>query len=288
MKLAIGTVQFGLDYGVSNNTGQTSQKHVKAILNYSQKQGITLLDTAAAYGDAEKVLGRANVKDFELVSKLPPIKSDSSSQQALAFAENSLQTTLKNLQSNHIYGYLYHHCEDMLTYASVRNWLTVKQQQGVIYKIGVSVYSPEQAANILEHCHIDLIQIPLNLFDQRFIHSGMLKRLKDKGVEVHVRSAFLQGLLLMNKTQRPSYFKGLASHFQQLDKLCTENNLSQLAVALNFVMQQPQVDKVVVGVNNQAQLAAIIQSLNLPLPKCDWQRLSCENEAFINPSLWQI
>lgn len=288
MKLAIGTVQFGLDYGVSNNTGQTSQKHVKAILNYAQKQGVTMLDTAAAYGDAEKVIGRANVKDFELVSKLPPIKSDSSSQQALAFAENALSTTLKHLQSSQIYGYLYHHSEDILTSPNVKNWLVSQKQQGIINKIGVSVYSPEQTAKVLEACSIDLIQIPLNLFDQRFIHSGMLNALKDKGVEIHVRSAFLQGLLLMSKAQRPGYFKGLASHFQQLDTLCAENNLAQLAVALNFVMQQPQVDKVVVGVNNQAQLAAIIQSLNLPLPKYDWQRLSCEDEAFINPSLWQI
>ena len=288
MKLAIGTVQFGLDYGVSNNNGQTSQNQVKAILNYAQQQGITLLDTAAAYGDAEKVLGSANVKDFELVSKLPPIKSDSSSREALAFAENSLQTTLKNLQSNHIYGYLYHQCEDILTYANVRNWLLAKQQQGVIHKIGVSVYSPEQAANILDHCHIDLIQIPLNLFDQRFIKSGMLKRLKDKGVEVHVRSVFLQGLLLMEKAVRPDYFNSLNNHFEQIDWLCKNKGIEKISMALNLALQQPQVDKIVVGVNNQAQLTAIVQSIGEELPTYNWQQLSCDNEAFINPSLWQI
>ncbi len=286
MKLALGTVQFGVDYGISNQDGQTPQQQVKDILQYASEHNIDLLDTAAAYGEAESVLGKCNGHQFKLVSKLPPIELNHGT--ALEFAEAALNKSLDDLNTTSIYGYLLHRADDLANYPELLDWLKTQKQQGIIDKIGVSVYSPEQALTIINTHQIELMQIPLNLFDQRFITSGALDILKNHNVEVHVRSVFLQGLLLQQEKHRNAYFEPLNPHFELLNSLTQKHHVSTLALALNFVYQLEQVDQVVVGVNNKAQLTSIIESLDSDLPEIDWQRLSCDNLAFIDPSRWPV
>ncbi|WP_372766445.1 aldo/keto reductase [Pseudoalteromonas sp.] len=286
MKLALGTVQFGVDYGISNQKGQTSLEEVKQILRYANKHHLELLDTAAAYGESELVLGNCGLEHFKIVSKLPPVPKSATFSEIEEFAENTLEQSLKNLNAEKVYGYLLHSANDIMLFPTLYDWLESKKEQGIIKKIGVSVYNPIQAQNIIDKFDIDLIQIPLNLLDQRFISSGVLNKLKKKGIEVHVRSVFLQGLLLME--ERPVYFKNISHLFDKLESVATEYNIHKAAITLNFVAQLQQVDRVIVGVNELAHLKQLITLFDTPLPDYPWHVFSCNDEHFINPSLWQI
>lgn len=286
MKLALGTVQFGVDYGISNHQGKTSLDEVKRILKYARNHNLELLDTAAAYGDSERVLGKCGINNFEIVSKLPPFPTSTTSLEVKELAEYSLKHTLEHLKLEQIYGYLLHSADDIVRLPFLYDWLQSKKEQGKIKKIGVSVYNPIQTKNIIDKFDIDLIQIPLNLFDQRFISSGTLNKLKEKGIEVHVRSVFLQGLLLMK--ERPDYFHNISYLFDKLEAVSTKFNLNKAAIALNFVAQLPQIDKVIVGINELAHLKQLISLINTQLPDYPWHEFRCDDEQYINPSLWQL
>ena len=191
MKLSIGTVQIGLDYGISNQVGKVAFNEVQKILTFAKKHNITYLDTAMAYGLSEEVIGlyrkKNNDKDFKIITKIPDTKHSTIS------INDMLEHALIRLSCDHVYALLLHTAENInkSTYAQL---LSLKEQ-GKIKKLGVSVYSPEQAFLIAKNFNIDLIQLPLNIFDQRFIESGCLQFLKDKGIEIHTRSLFIQGLL---------------------------------------------------------------------------------------------
>ena len=186
-KLVLGTVQFGLQYGV-NSAGRPSEEGVKAILREAAAQGIRMLDTSSAYGNAEEILGRCipDGAPFRLVSKYP--KGEASV--ASVFAQS-----LRRLGTGHLYGYLLHHFEVFRANPAVWEEFRALKEQGLVDKIGFSLYEPSELEFILEQgVPFDLLQIPYNLLDRKF--EPYMRELHAKGVEIHVRSTFLQGLLL--------------------------------------------------------------------------------------------
>lgn len=284
MKLALGTVQFGINYGVSNTSGQTSQNQIQQIIELAKKASITTIDTASAYGDAEARLGQCDLSPFKVVSKVKPITSQSN---VNAYVTNDLDKTLKDLQLPTIYGLLLHNAQDFNHYPELTAILKSKKAQGLVNKIGLSLYSPEQVSDEML-CFADLVQIPVNIFDQRFINSGALDRLKSNNIEVHTRSAFLQGLLLMSEGNWPLYFNPIKPQLKQFHQLAKKINTSPLSLALNYVMNITQIDKVVVGINNLAQLEDILINIDNQNYDIDFEDISLQDERFINPANWQI
>lgn len=252
-KLGLGTVQFGVPYGIANIAGQTKPEEVSKILQYAIANGITVLDTAAAYGNAEQVLGENNMSQFQIVSKyISPSAGKSIAQQ--------FQHTLASLQVNNIYGYLAHRPAEILDNPS--HWKTIKdfQQKGVVKKIGFSLNSPEELQALTAKNFIpDLIQVPFNYLDNRF--EDLMKRLKDKGCEIHARSVFLQGLFFKEVNTLPSFFDAVKPIIKNLQ--VQTNNIS--GALLRYVAEKPFIDKVIVGVENVQQLETNVQSVNLDI-----------------------
>lgn len=290
MKIGIGTVQFGLDYGISNGSGKTPKGEAAAILAEARAAGVTLLDTAPAYGDSETVLGAClpDGHPFRIVTKTA-VPGHPFSRADLAELEKAFQESLKRLGAERVYGILVHRVADLLgpDGDALHAFLAKLKSGGLVAKIGVSVYTPAEVDALLGRYPFDLIQLPLNVLDQRMIAEDHLGKLKRAGAEIHVRSAFLQGLLLMDPQTVPAYFNPIKPKLDAYGAALRELSMTPLQGALGFVTGMPEVDTVVCGVNTAAQLAGILASA-APLDRAPFAGFSVDEESFINPSLWKL
>jgi len=286
-RLALGTAQFGLSYGVANQRGQVTIEQITAILAVANSLGVNTLDTAIAYGDSEQRLGEIGISSWKVVSKLPPIPTENT--EIFAWVEQSINESLQRLKIPQLYGLLLHHPEQLLSAQGEKLYqsLNLMKAQGLVKKIGVSIYSPTELENLCDRFSFDLIQAPSNILDRSLERSGWLSRLKDSGVEVHVRSVFLQGLLLMNSLNRPAYFARWQPFWEMWEKWLTDTQLTPLQACLGFVLENPDIDRVVVGVDSLSQLQEILATAmgQLPSPPND---LCCDDPDLINPSRWKL
>ncbi|MBL4942734.1 MAG: aldo/keto reductase [Colwellia sp.] len=287
MKLALGTVQFGLDYGVSNSQGQVCPNEVTKILSLAKQAGINTLDTAPAYGDSEQVLGATRLtQQFSIVSKIPALNNNEID------IEHYVKSSLQHLNIKKLSAVLFHQVQDIIssTHAKKRfNALVKLKEQGKITKIGISVYSPAQLEYCFGHYQFDIVQLPLNCFDQRFIQTNWLQKLSDSGIEIHCRSLFLQGLLLMEPEKLPTYFNPFKKHFHRFINIAKQLNISPLCLALAIGHQYNSIEKMVIGCCNIKQLSEIISANAVAKEiKKDLSSLTCENENLIIPSNWHL
>ena len=271
-KLGLGTVQFGVDYGISNTNGKTGNEEIKKILDYAVKNGLIYLDTASAYGNAENVLGSFDLSSFKVISKFMPPSQGS--------IKAVLEKSLENLSLKKVYGYLAHRPEELLN--NTEQWYALKELKELkkVEKIGYSLNRPEELDSLLlKNMLPDLVQVPYNLFDRRF--ENHIIELKKTGCEIHARSAFLQGLFFVEP-------KNLSDYFEPVRDLLTDlqneygNNLS--GALLNFALEKEFIDVVVVGVENVDQLRQNIRNIAVKgLMKTD---IPVVSEKILLPSLW--
>jgi len=282
MKLALGTVQFGLDYGVTNSAGIVTKKEVKNILALAEKNDINTLDTASVYGSSEKILGALASQDFKIISKTPSLSNFDGT------IRDSFFSTLTRLKRDNIYGMMLHDERD-IDKESQYNELLALKNDGLVNKIGCSFYSLEALEYALnKNIALDIIQIPASCLDQRFEKSGLLHRAKDNGTEIHCRSLFLQGLLLNNDVL-PTSLKAFESEITTFYKFAVSQNIKPIELALSYIYQNELFDYGVVGCQSKVQLEDIICSyinierrqLEIPL-----SHLASSSEILLNPSLW--
>lgn len=284
-RLAIGTVQFGLDYGVANKSGRVDTEAGRKILCEAYKAGVNTLDTAIAYGDSELTLGEIGLGAWSIVSKLPEMPHDV--RDVDGWVEGQITNSLRRLRVGQLYGMLLHHPRQI--YVGNGRQLAASLQRakerGLVKKIGASIYTPAELGPLFDACAIDLIQAPLNILDRRLIDSGWLLQMAQMGVEVHVRSIFLQGLLLMTEGQRPAKFMRWRALWTLWDSWLRENGLTGLEACLRFALHEKNVGKIVVGVDGLNQLQQILSVPGGQLPEVpDFSGLY--DEKLINPSCW--
>lgn len=290
-KLGLGTVQWGMPYGIANSTGQPTTLEVGRMLRLAMQHGVMLLDTAGTYGGAEVALGNhsAAALGFKIVTKTPPFNSENIREQDVSRVATAFEESLQRLQCEQVYGLLVHHADNLLLAESERLWGALQElkSRGLVTKIGVSVYEPGQLSRILDRYPIDLVQLPFNLYDQRFLRAGLLDRLKSRGIEVHARSAFLQGLLLMPPDRLPGGFESVRVQHTRLYRELDAIGLTSLEGSLRFCMAQFQVDQVIVGCESPEQLGEILRvasedCVGLLHP----ESFAVEDESIINPTRW--
>ncbi len=256
-KIALGTVQFGLNYGVNNSSGQVEEEEVYKILDLAHKSGIDTLDTAHAYGNSEVVLGKyfeEKPKSFKLVSKIPDIDQ--------VDASKMFNESAANLKTDTMYGYLFHNYAIYEKKPKVYAQLLDLKKRGKVKKIGFSLYYPEELLKILDkNLEIDLVQVPYSLFDQRF--EPYFDSLNKKRVEIHVRSVFLQGLVFKKPAELNNFFSPIRSKLEKLNIISLESGVPISALCLNFAVLNNKIDKVVIGVDNIANLRENLKDLQL-------------------------
>ena len=281
MKLGLGTVQFGCDYGISNKNGQVSFDEIERILNYAKEHGIDTLDTAHLYGNSEEVLGQFDLEDFNVVTKTPKVDMTLDRNENLNRFRDAFYASQKKLGYIKLHGLMFHESKDLLGKCGNELWDLVCdfKEKDYVEKIGVSVYHPEILIEIIDRFDIDIVQLPLNLLDQRFVY--LLKELKEKNIEVHTRSTFLQGLLLMADYDINSYFDEIKPLLKQIPE-------PKLAHTLQFVNNIEEVDKIIVGTTCLNDLKEIVQALNAKTDKLDYNKFKVTDEKFILPQNWRL
>ena len=286
-KLALGTAQFGLNYGISNKNGLVKKNQAKLILSQASQCNIQILDTAIVYGESENILGEIGITGFDVITKLPSIPDGK--MDIKAWVINNVSSSLSKLKVNSLYGLLLHQSSDILgEKGKILNEVFYElKNKGLVKKIGVSVYDPNELDDIERaKIKLDIVQAPFNVFDRRLELSGWLDRLAALGTEVHIRSVFLQGLLLLPSEARHKYFSKWAVHFKIWDDWLRINEISALDACLNFVKSYSNIDIIIVGVTDTGQLLDIISKYendnNSSIPKS----LVCNDQLLINPTNW--
>jgi len=284
-RLALGTVQFGAPYGVANTGGQVPLEMARSMVQFAATHGINTLDTAIGYGESEEVLGKIGMDGLNVVSKLLPLPA--SVTDAKAWALREAEASLALLGISQLHGLLLHRSSDLsgphgaALYKAMRDL----QQAGKVHKIGVSIYSPAELDAHEGTYAFDLIQAPFNLVDHRLASSGWLKRLKNQGCEVHVRSAFLQGLLLMPRKAIPAKFAPWSALWDRWHAWLDQYDEDALRACLAYPLSFPEIDRVVVGALDVDQLRQITQAA-WQIPIAPFPDLACEEESLINPAKW--
>jgi len=282
-KLTLGTVQFGLDYGISNASGQVSFKEVEKILQLAKESSIDTLDTATGYGNSEKVLGSIGVNDFQIVTKTAPLHLG---------VDNVLQSfrrSLDDLKIESVDSLLVHNIEDTQDkqFDSLYKELDKLKRDKLINKIGFSTYTPEEVDFLLNNFDFDVIQVPFNILDKRLIRSGMFDKLANQDVEVHARSIFLQGLLLMDEGSKHKYFNRWKKLWQLWNEWLKDNKLTALEVTTRYVISTAEISKVLVGVNSKKHLQDILQASDGIIPVIP-EDLYSDDVDLLNPMNWNV
>ena len=295
MKLCLGTVQFGMDYGIQG-AKKASHNEIDRILDYATGHGIAHLDCAAAYGEANNVVGRyiRNSKYgrewFRIISKIPAGAFDKSD--SADWSEIALQNARQELETigvDKFEAYLFHNASLLYKEGAVSALYQVKTE-GLSNKIGVSVYSPDEAIKALSYKEIEVIQAPYNVFDHRLDKCDFFKKAGEKGVEIYARSTLLQGLIMMHPNELPKKMRFAGRYISGFRELCKKAGFSPLEAAISYVMQRPGVNYIVFGVDNIDQLRDYISIAEHTMPPEFFSELNREfegvDEKLVNPTLW--
>lgn len=281
-KLILGSANFGQNYGINNIHGRISNAELIKILDTASKYGVTLIDTAQTYGDSELRIGQFNSSRFCLITKIFLAKNRDESERKIL---EMVRISLENLHIKKLEGVLIHNPE-ILYNNKILNILTTLKEKNIINKVGISIYSPDILNKLVKNFMPDIVQVPFNLFDNRIITTGWAEWLNARGVEIHGRSTFLQGLLLMDEHKVPQKFMERWPHiFNKWFQLQKDLSRSPLSLALNYSLQQSLLNKIVVGVDSHRHL---LQIFNIASKQENWhyQGFGKIDEMLLNPFEW--
>jgi aryl-alcohol dehydrogenase-like predicted oxidoreductase len=284
-KLILGTVQFGLNYGINNKSGQMSEDQVFKILDLAFDSNIRRLDTAAAYGNSEERIGRyfiANkAREFAIITKFN-LKTGFSPVQSL---ENSLQ----RLQIDKVETIMFHNYDDYISTTKEDLDALLRLKGKHFSNLGISLYTNEQIDEISKTNLFQVIQIPFNAMDNEYLRGKKLRELKEKDIEVHTRSVFLQGLFFMEQNRIPRKLQPLIPHLDELKVMASRINVSVSALVLQYAISKKYVDSVLIGVDSMEQLKSNLSMLDVTIDQDALRQLDSirlEDISLLNPATW--
>jgi aryl-alcohol dehydrogenase-like predicted oxidoreductase len=257
-KLILGTVQMGIPYGINNHSGKPDSETSFEILDLAYVNGIRMLDTAESYGNSHQVIGdyhrNHSTNLFNVITKLAPNSSDGD-------IRMHVEKDLKELNLNKLGGYMFHSFQSFRNSHSGAETLSCLRNEGLIDKWGVSVYTNDELEFVINETDMDLVQLPFNVLDNRKQRGLLLKAASKKGMEIHVRSIFLQGLFFMNPEQLPEKLTPLKPYFLQLNALIRQAGNTMQDVCMAYALAQPEINKILIGVDTPVQLKHNLDSI---------------------------
>ena len=284
-RIVLGGAQLGLPYGILNGGETLSREEVARILDTAAGHGIDAIDTAIAYGQSESVIGETAQNRFKIISKLPPIPSDVSN--VSQWVRTQVDASLSRLKCSSLDALLLHRSQDLTDAHGAELYAAISslKVEKIIQRFGVSIYAPDELTGIIGTFDIDVVQAPLNVFDRRIL--GAIDQLTALNIEVHVRSVFLQGVLIAKNENRPQRFQPWSEHFARFDEWVLSTGLSAMACCLGFALQQSGVSKLVIGTTgpeSRTEIITSIPNMKLEVPA----DLQSSSEQLIDPRVWSV
>lgn len=287
-KIILGTVQFGLNYGINNHKGKPDETEIKKILDFAFCKGVGILDSAEVYGDAHEIIGhyhRNSSNKFKVITKYSGNRAD--------LPQNITERVIFDIEMLHVdslYCYMFHSYKDFKKYypTFINELLTLKKSKKII-NIGVSLHSNDEIRDVLNYSEINVIQLPFNLLDNNSQREDILLLAKMKNVEVHTRSAFLQGLFFKDLESLPGNLVLLRDDLSRLYDVVPREEITKNALA--YVNSKKYIDKIVIGIDNLEQLRTNFEQLNFNIAydkirKID--KIGITQKEMLNPSNWKI
>lgn len=296
MELCLGTVQFGMDYGVFN-TKKKDPEYCVRCMDYATQNGIFAIDTATAYGTAEEVTGAFLAKktigrDRLWISTkfLPNILDDYEEKDYRRIIHENLEKSLKTLHTDYIDAYFLHSSRYAFR-PDILEALSYVQKEGLARKVGVSVYDPEEAIACFNSQYVDYIQVPYSIFDHRMRQQGVFNEEVKGNCEIDVRTAFIKGLIRLNINEVPEYLSKAKPILQKLDRFCNETGFSRIELALGYIKRQKSINHLVFGIRDIEQLKEDIEAFEKNIPESIFDDIdktfSNVDANIVVPSLWK-
>lgn len=291
--LSLGTAQFGLNYGITNKKGKISDHFITKILDYANKKGMRLIDTAQAYGKAELLIGKSLPKNSNFIfsSKIRPLNSKKFDKGFFLNLDKQFEESLTNLNQSSLDILFIHKADDVKGQNGKKliEWLIDLKNKNLVKKLGVSIYEKKDL-DLIPLNVFQVVQLPLSLYDQRVLNNGTINFLSNKNIEIHCRSIFLQGLILQNVNKWPFFLskafkKAHLKNFQKYKSL----DLNPIEVSLKFIKSQKNISAAVVGITSLSELIEInncwenLENKNINF---DFSELAWEDDKDIDPRRW--
>ncbi|HEU4472528.1 MAG TPA: aldo/keto reductase [Flavisolibacter sp.] len=284
-RFILGTVQFGIPYGINNTSGQPSRGQVFGMLDHAFARGIRQLDSADLYGDAQALIGsymQERKKSFLVNTKF---KGEQGSP-----ITGQLMSSLDQLGLEKVNVYFYHRFTEMVENPSSLVELRRLKEEGRIEKIGISVYTNEEFRVCIDNADVEVIQLPFNLLDNYSRRGALMREAKEKGKSLQVRSVFLQGLFFKEEDNWPAKLLPLKRYVNGLKTLAREHSLTMYDLALRYAFSKAEIDQVIIGVDSKDQLENNLQTAGVALETslaAAIDRINVEEEALLYPYNWK-
>ena len=285
-KLILGTVQFGLKYGINNTIGKLKKDEVLSLMKVAYNSGIRILDTAEAYGNAHQLIGDFHNKNdnlkFKIITKFPhKIKLSLIGTKIIEYLDLLHVKTLEVI--------MFHSFESFQSNYKALNSLNELKSNGLINNVGVSVYTNAQLESLLNEDLITVVQLPFNLLDNSNVRGDLINRLKEKGKIIHTRSAFLQGLFFKSTNDKNPIVQELKTELELLNQISIGSNCSMEELALSYCINQKNIDNVIIGVDSISQLNANIKASGFQIKENALKTINgivVKDLELLNPYLW--
>jgi spore coat polysaccharide biosynthesis protein SpsF len=283
-RIGIGTVQFGTNYGITNLHGQVPRGTVAEILRVARQAGIRLLDTAAMYGESEEVLGQLVPKgsDFQITTKT------TTSAIGVEGVVERARESHRILGGHQIHGLLVHSASDLRSSNGPELWAALRtmRDEGLFSRLGISAYGSDNPIELARRYRPDIIQMPVSVLDQRPARTGVIKALKDLGVEVHARSVFLQGAIFLKPSDLPLGLAHMRPRLETFHVRLAEFGLTPVQAGIGYPLSIPEIDCAVVGISSVEETRGILDAAaNAPVDM-PWEDLAVDDEVLLDPRLW--
>mgnify|MGYP001336154900 CR=1 FL=1 len=293
MTISVGCAQLGLDYGIANKTGILKLNDFKKILKKLNKKK-SLIDTAINYGNSEFLIGKSlnqvnKIEKYKIITKLPNLRRIKSKNLEYEISK-LIQKSLKKMKLKNIYGVLIHDLEDLKSDNSEQIYkiLINLKNKGFIKKIGFSAYKIEDVKMAINKFQFDILQFPFNIFDQRLRDKNLLKFLKKKKIKIHIRSIFLQGLLLMDKDEINKKFLKKIKIIDEWLKFLKKKKLSNLEACIIFIKNFDFYDHVIIGFDSYSHFKEVKKIYNKKnIIKINFDKFR-NNSQLIYPQKWKL
>ena len=284
-KLILGSANFEQKYGIKKNF--IKKKEIKKLFKLALKNNINKIDTSPLYNSSEKIIGSLKNNRFGIISKVPKIPENVKKKNIKKWLERKTMNSIKNLKIKKLDALLLQNSNSLLGKNGNEIYKSLKDMKikGLTRKIGISIYDFNTLKEIIKKFKLDLIQAPFNVLDRRLVSKGWLRKLKKNKIEIHVRSIFLQGILLLKYKELPKKLNKHKNNWMIWENWLKKNNLDSLSACVRFVLQHKQLDGIVIGCNSSNHLSQI---LNLKQTKSNFSfpNLNVKNKKLIDPRQW--
>ncbi|HLY80531.1 MAG TPA: aldo/keto reductase [Caulobacteraceae bacterium] len=276
-KLGLGASQFPVGASLR---GRPPEAEVRDMLIAAARADLGFLDAGGAAPSCEGMLGEHLPRPVPMGVLIRSVRGD----RGPDAVEAEVRASLMRLKLTKARAVVVQSASDLFAPAGPALWdrLKMLRDEGLFDQVGVCAYASDDPVGVARRFKPDLLQAPASLLDQRLLLDGSLMTVREMGIEVHLRSIFLNGLLFLPPDRVPAQLKGAAGRLSRARRMIAEGRSDPLQAALGFALSRPEADAVIVGAGSSSELSAVIAAASSPPPDLDWDEMAIDDPVALD------